>query len=325
MRTALVVGLVVAGGFLMPAGAGATAHAAHASPHPSTKQLTKKLAKLNNTIERVAEQYNAQRIQRKQAKRAYQVAGRTVRRKRHELRTSRAAIARLAAGSYMTHGMDPSLELATSNNPDAFINQSTLLHHIGVQDGAHIKAVLTAKREAVRAQRAAKRRKAKFSRIVHKMAAKKSHIQSLVHETQNKVFSHIAGDSAAGKRISPSAIPGDTLGDRALRAALTQQGKPYVWGAAGPNSYDCSGLMMWAYARVGIHLPHYTVAQYHAGHVISASEARPGDLILFYPPTMHHVGMYIGDGMMIHAPHTGSVVQVAPIGNRPIAAYVRVY
>lgn len=99
---------------------------------------------------------------------------------------------------------------------------------------------------------------------------------------------------------------------------MTQQLKPYVWGAAGPNAYDCSGLVMWAYAKVGIRLPHYTGTQWTAGRHIPKSELRPGDLVFFYSD-LHHVGIYAGDGMIIHAPRPGKVVEYIPMRYMPYA------
>lgn len=109
---------------------------------------------------------------------------------------------------------------------------------------------------------------------------------------------------------------------RAVQYALSKVGDPYVWGAAGPNSFDCSGLTMWAYRQVGINLPHYTGAQYAQGRHISMSDIRPGDLIFFYSD-LHHVGMYIGHGKMVDAPHTGANVRVESFGGRPIGGVAR--
>lgn len=98
----------------------------------------------------------------------------------------------------------------------------------------------------------------------------------------------------------------------AVRVAQDQLGKPYVWGAEGPGSFDCSGLTMYAYAAAGISLPHYTGAQWNSGRHISQSELQPGDLIFFHSD-LHHMGMYIGGGQLIHAPHTGDVVRIASL------------
>jgi cell wall-associated NlpC family hydrolase len=104
-----------------------------------------------------------------------------------------------------------------------------------------------------------------------------------------------------------------TLGERAVRIALEAVGAPYRWGGASPASgLDCSGLVRWAYGRVGISLPHSSYALYGRGRYVRRSRMRPGDLVFF--SGLGHVGMYIGRGRMVHAPHSGSRVQVVTLG-----------
>jgi cell wall-associated NlpC family hydrolase len=98
----------------------------------------------------------------------------------------------------------------------------------------------------------------------------------------------------------------------AVQVAEQQLGKPYQWGAAGPDSFDCSGLTMYAYGKAGISLPHYTGDQYNAGRHVAESDLRPGDLI-FFGSDLHHMGMYVGNGQLIHAPHSGDVVRIASL------------
>lgn len=301
----------------------AAVHASPRSPEPSTSELKKKLNHLNNQIETLAEQYNGQRIQLKQAKHAAKIASADARRKQRALSVAQGKVRRLAATSYMNGTTDPSMRIATGGDPQTAINQSTLLHHIATQDGAQVHGLDTAEQAANRASTAATKRVKTVQKLVDGMKKKKDRIEGLVTKTQTKVFARILKAGEGVNTIKPSDIPGNTLGDRALRAALSQQGKPYVWGAAGPSSYDCSGLMLWAYKQVGVSLPHYTVSQWNASHHVS--HPQPGDLILFYPPSMHHVGMYIGNGLMVHAPQTGDVVRVSKIGDRPIAGYARPY
>ncbi|XAN39076.1 NlpC/P60 family protein [Micromonospora schwarzwaldensis] len=110
----------------------------------------------------------------------------------------------------------------------------------------------------------------------------------------------------------------------AIKTACAQVGDPYVWGATGPNSFDCSGLTQYAYKAAGISLTHFTGAQWNEGRKISASEARPGDLVFFFSD-LHHVGLYLGNGLMVHAPRTGKPVQVAKVEYMPVAGYRRPY
>lgn len=120
-----------------------------------------------------------------------------------------------------------------------------------------------------------------------------------------------AGDG--GGSAAPNPAPGPSAGAGvAVQAALSQVGKPYQWGAEGPDSYDCSGLTMWAWAHAGVSLPHNSGMQYAATPRVSLGAIQPGDL-LFYGSPIHHVSMYIGNNQMVEAPYTGSQVRVVPL------------
>src|SRR5690349_15034634 len=106
------------------------------------------------------------------------------------------------------------------------------------------------------------------------------------------------------------ADPGQEMRDHVALDALQQIGVPYVWGGATPQGFDCSGLVMWLYAKYGVELPHFAASQYHMGPQITKAELRPGDLVFFHD--LGHVGMYIGNGWVVHAPHTGDFVRMAP-------------
>jgi cell wall-associated NlpC family hydrolase len=105
---------------------------------------------------------------------------------------------------------------------------------------------------------------------------------------------------------------GSAAAQKAVQFALAQVGKPYVFGAAGPGAYDCSGLTMAAWASAGVSLPHSAAEQYNYGHHVSRADLQPGDLIFFYQP-IGHVTIYIGDGMMVSAPTEGENVSVVPL------------
>jgi cell wall-associated NlpC family hydrolase len=122
-----------------------------------------------------------------------------------------------------------------------------------------------------------------------------------------------AGAGAAG--AAPTAPPPSTLGEAAVSMALKELGTPYVWGGAAPGGFDCSGLVSWAYAQAGLGgLPHFTGALWASGTHISSSELAPGDLVFYNG--LNHVGMYIGGGNFVEAPHTGDVVKISSMSSR---------
>jgi peptidoglycan DL-endopeptidase CwlO len=131
---------------------------------------------------------------------------------------------------------------------------------------------------------------------------------------------------AGVNRLRPVPCPYTPIGGAAgvaVHVACGEIGKPYVWAAAGPNTFDCSGLMVYAWGKAGKVLRHYTRWQWEDGTPITRAQLRPGDLVFFFPPTLHHVGMYVGGGWMVNAPHTGDVVRMARIDALPIGGYRR--
>jgi cell wall-associated NlpC family hydrolase len=114
--------------------------------------------------------------------------------------------------------------------------------------------------------------------------------------------------------VPPPPPPAPTLAERAVRLARAQLGAPYVYGGASPGGFDCSGLVMWVYGRLGVALPHNAAALYSVGRRISLAQMLPGDLVFFHG--LGHVGIYIGHGRMIHAPQTGERVEIEALGAR---------
>lgn len=115
----------------------------------------------------------------------------------------------------------------------------------------------------------------------------------------------------------PAAAPGSGPAVVAVQAALTRIGSPYSWGAEGPGAFDCSGLVKWAFQQAGVSLPHSSYAQAAGGQAVSTDQMQPGDVVSYYSDASH-VGIYIGDGMMVHASTFGKPVVVAPVNNAPI-------
>ncbi|HVW80153.1 MAG TPA: C40 family peptidase [Mycobacteriales bacterium] len=117
-------------------------------------------------------------------------------------------------------------------------------------------------------------------------------------------------------------VPSDpSIAMVAIHAAMTRLGDPYVWAAAGPHTFDCSGLVRWAFGKAGLRLLHYTGFQWEEGRLIPARDALPGDLVFFYRD-LSHVGIYLGSGWMLNAPYTGQYVNVVPVHGK-VAGIVR--
>jgi uncharacterized protein YycO len=154
----------------------------------------------------------------------------------------------------------------------------------------------------------------------------------LVGISQRAVWAQAGPRPSGGNQWTPGLAVnggvGGRLGDLAANWALTQLGKPYVWAAAGPRAYDCSGLTMRAWQRAGVALPHWTGTQWSSGPEVSLDSLRRGDLLFFgrrtrNPHTIRHVGIYIGGGQMVHAPKRGDVVRIASIWRPHMVGVVR--
>jgi cell wall-associated NlpC family hydrolase len=158
------------------------------------------------------------------------------------------------------------------------------------------KAMLATARAEVRAQVRAEQ--------ARREAARRAMVAAAAAKARTLGFAAFADSPAP----SPAAAA-------AVRAALGQVGKPYRWGATGPASFDCSGLTRFAYTAAGLSLPRTSRQQWSAGRHLQVAGLRPGDLVFWAhdpanPATIHHVGMYVGQGLMVHAPHTGALVRV---------------
>ncbi|HSC51925.1 MAG TPA: C40 family peptidase, partial [Gaiellaceae bacterium] len=128
-----------------------------------------------------------------------------------------------------------------------------------------------------------------------------------------------APEAAAPPPAAPAAAPASHYGG-VVGIAMQYLGVPYVWGGASPSGFDCSGLVMYVFAQVGISLPHSSYAQYGMGSPVSRSDLQPGDLVFF--DGLGHVGIYVGGGSFIHAPHTGDVVKISSLSGWYASTYV---
>jgi cell wall-associated NlpC family hydrolase len=115
----------------------------------------------------------------------------------------------------------------------------------------------------------------------------------------------------------PNPVPPSEAARKAIAYATAQLGKPYVWGATGPDAYDCSGLTQGAFSASGRQLPRVASAQYAATQRVGSGQAAAGDLVFWGGANAHHVGIYLGNGQVVHAPRTGDVVKVSPIWGNP--------
>ncbi|MEV0590211.1 C40 family peptidase [Nonomuraea cavernae] len=297
-----------------------------ADPTPSLNELSKQVEEMHTRIETLTEEYNGQREKLKSAQKSAAAAKKTLAASESDLATKRAKASLLAQNEYMTGGLGRAMALISSNDPERFLDRAATTYALEQQQGEQVNQVNRARATAEQARDSAATRIDEVRKLVDDLGTKRDKIVTLVAKVESNLFNRALGEAGRpGTRAVRVNLPiaGGGKAAEAARWALTQQLKPYIWGADGPTGYDCSGLVMAAYQRVGISLPHYTGSQWTSGRHVSKEEMRPGDLVFFYSD-LHHVGIYLGAGMMVHAPRTGDVVRIASIARRPFAGAVRV-
>jgi cell wall-associated NlpC family hydrolase len=292
---------------------GGTSQAQTVSSQPSLKDLVAQATQLSNEVDSLGQQYDGLKIQLGHANSEVKIANQAAARAEAAMAGSQKAVAQLAAMGYMNGGMDPTLQMLTSGNPNLFLSQASTVQQLDDEAGMRLSTLQREQLAAVRAQTTAKEEIATANELQSQINGKVKTIHAKLDVLNSSALSQAMAVFDKTGNYPNIVLPEATnVGTTALRAALTQRGKPYVWGAAGPDSYDCSGLVMWAFAQEGISLPHYTGDQWNAGMHVSRADLEPGDLVFFFAD-ISHVGLYLGNGLMVDAPSTGQVVQVQPV------------
>jgi peptidoglycan DL-endopeptidase CwlO len=290
------------------------AGAAPASGNPSLNAVLAKANALSEQIDNLSEQYDGLRLQLNEAQAEVAIAKEDAARDQAILSQDQAYIGAIAVENYMTAGMNPELQLLQGSSPQNMLNQASIMTQIEQENGAKVNLVVAAQTAARRAQAAAGLEQQHAKALTGAMAAKVAVIQQKENFFNGEAYKQAEAifEQTGNYPITPSQIPGDSVGVQALKFALTRIGDPYVWGAAGPSSFDCSGLVVWAYAQVGISLEHFTGDLWNEVQHVSVNELKPGDLVFFYPD-IGHVGIYVGNGLMVDAPTFGQTVQIQPV------------
>jgi cell wall-associated NlpC family hydrolase len=279
---------------------------------PKLSEVERQLAAAGDTMERTTEQYNNARENLKASQtrqtalvgQAAQVKG--------KLGKYRAQVEAYAALTYRGDQTTLGSILAGGSTQSA-MDQLSYLTYLSEQHRGELNALLDAQQQLDAAQLKINRELAEQVRQENVLRAKRS-----------LVVADVARWEALRKKLAPAGSPGGPppvytgaavgRARTVLRFAYAQLGKPYVWGAAGSSSYDCSGLTMAAWAQAGVSMPHSASKQYARFPKVPRGQMKPGDLVFFYSD-IHHVGIYIGNGKMIHAPTSGENVKIADIGS----------
>ncbi len=318
--------------------------AAAAGPKANLNQVQRQVDQLNRQAEQAAERYNTAKVELTDTTRQLRAARNKYAATQRRLDAMQVLVGRIAVASYKSGGLDSSVQLLLSDDPTGFLRQAADLtqitkhqdHLLADMQAAGLRAAVDRKAVAeqqARAQDLQSKIAAEKRTVEGKLATARALLGRLEAKQRAQLMSirQAATDRALGARsdamrASRSSRDGDfptydgPASGRAavaVKTAFAQLGDPYQWGAAGPGSFDCSGLTMYSWGAAGVSLPHSSSAQYSAVPHVSISNLQPGDLVFYYSP-ISHVGIYIGGGRVIDAPYPGLSVHISGLYSMPL-------
>ncbi|WP_200304448.1 C40 family peptidase [Streptomyces adelaidensis] len=258
-------------------------------------------------------------------------------RQQDRINAMRDSLGSLAGAQYRSGAVDPSIALLFSDDPDDYLDKAAALDRISTHQAGELHDLQQAMRDLSQNREEAtgklteleKSRKAvaKHKRTVERKLSLARQVLNSLPDEERAEYDRASRSGGSGRSAMETpdlsgAVAPNGRAAAAVAAARTALGKPYVWGSTGPDGFDCSGLMVWSYGQAGVGLPRTSQAQRYAGTQVPLSEAQPGDLVT-YRPDASHVGMYVGNGQVIHAPYPGAPVRYDPVDMMPIASVTR--
>jgi cell wall-associated NlpC family hydrolase len=300
-------GAAVVAGLVMPA------TAAEAKPTPSLSEAKQQLAQLNDQVDSLANRYNKAKEDWKAAQSRLKALNSSVTDERATFEQLHTRVAQLAATAYKSGGEAGSIpDLVSAADPESVLDQMTAFTKVSNNRAAELTQFLASaqrlERQKALAQQAAEQLKQQKEQVDKQRSSANAAIGK-----QLKLINRLGRNIDPGSSKENCSILATGKAETVLRYACAQLGKPYVFGGAGPNSFDCSGLTMMAYKQIGINLSHYVPNQYSASRRVSKADLQPGDLVFFNHND--HMGMYVGNGKFIQAPHTGDVVKISSLND----------
>jgi peptidoglycan DL-endopeptidase CwlO len=283
------------------------------APQPTLASLVARAKQLEFQINALSEQYDGLSIQLSRAQADAHIAEQASDRAAAALSVGQQALAQLAAANYMNAGLDPALQALTTANPGQFLSQASTITALEQSSGFVVSTLRGEETQDLRDRQTADQQLASVRAVQAQLNASKQAIEAKIDQVNSSAMKQAMAIYTQTGQYPDVTIPtANTVGEQALEAAMSRRGDPYVWGAAGPGEFDCSGLVVWAFAQVGISLPHYTGDLWNSGVHVPRNDLQPGDLVFFYAD-ISHVGIYLGDGLMVDAPDFGEVVEVQAV------------
>src|ERR1700760_2170797 len=323
LKSRLKLCVAAAAGLATVAGMATYAGTAGAAPQRSITQVEARVNQLNSQFDQANQQYDQAAQQSQKARALLTAANKKVAANEAQFKKLQGAVAAIAAESYENSNETSIAGLLTSNNPDTVLSGASLLQEISQGRNQQLSAFLVAARQLKNSQQQAQRTKDALAAVEKQKLSQKNKASkslsdekavyaNLTAEQQATVQSHSVGGSG-GSTTPTTTVSSSTNGGQAADFALSKLGCPYVYGGTGPcdSGYDCSGLAQAAWAAAGVSIPRTTYDDWASLPHVSMSSLEPGDLILY--DGEGHVAMYVGDGKIVDARHTGAVVEEIPM------------
>jgi cell wall-associated NlpC family hydrolase len=313
-----------------------------AAPEPSLAEVRERVDALHRQAEEATERYNAATGEAAAAEDQLDRLRDEAARRTDELNEARDALGSHATAQYRSTGLAPSLQLALSSDPDAFLDRASLMDRSGDLQAQAVAGVadrlrrierlrVEADEEAEDLAEAREEARGERRTVEASLAEAEELLATRTAEERERILGGGEAGSAGGPGAGGGAVPVPGVPDvpapgaraeTAVAFAYAQLGKAYGWGATGPDAYDCSGLTQAAWAAAGVALPRTSYSQVGSGTRVSRAELAPGDLVFYYDG-ISHVAIYVGGGQIIHAPRTGVPISLAPVDTMPFAAATR--
>jgi cell wall-associated NlpC family hydrolase len=290
--------------------------AAPASAEPTVAEIEKQIDEAWNQLEPVIERHNATRQDLAKKKQQADALGKRIAPLQLQVDLAMARVGQFAAKQYKGGNFSTLNAILTTGSPNTFAYQLELLDQFARRSQSDIQQVLDLKNRYSAQKAPLDTLVNQLTQTEAELAAKKKQIDADIDRLEKlrlDAYGTTGGTGDLRPAPCPYTYPGGAAG-KAVRFACAQIGKPYIWGADGPGGYDCSGLTSAAWRQGGVSLPHNAAAQRRTIRSVSRSELRPGDLIFYYSD-VHHVGMYVGGGWIVHASQAGVPIQMRKIGN----------
>ncbi len=316
---------------------GAPAGAAPGLPQDPAAGSRAQVDRLFEEAEQATERFNEAGEKADRLRAEVNRAQDAVARGQERINTMRGILGTFAGAQYRSGGIDSAVGLMLAEDPDAYLERAAALDRLTGRQARQLDELREEQRRLGQERREASRKLAELDALRADVARHKRSVTAKLAAARRLLNAMPSEERADFERASRSGGRPDALPDlsslgasgpssgraaTAVMAARAAVGRPYVWGSTGPSGFDCSGLMVWSYRQAGVSLPRTSQAQRHAGRQVPLSQARPGDLVT-YRSDASHVGMYVGNGQVVHAPYPGARVRYDPVGMMPVSAVTR--